>query len=266
MCLIFVAVDAHPIYQIIIAANRDEFYDRPSAPASFWPEAPQLLAGRDLRAGGTWLGVTRTGRIAALTNYRDTETKSADAPSRGDLVSNFLLGRNEPIAYLAQISANAGRYNGFNLLVGQNAHIYYYSNRTGGFRTLGPGIHGLSNHLLDAPWPKVEKGKQTLRSLLAGKSIYPEDLFHFLLDRSAAPDALLPDTGVGLEMERMLSPIFIHSPGYGTRSSTVILLDRTGRMTFIEKSFQNGAENPSAVEYSYMLEPDLFSEIKAADY
>jgi uncharacterized protein with NRDE domain len=261
MCLIFVAVDVHPNYKIIIAANRDEFYDRPSAPASFWPEAPQLLAGRDLQAGGTWLGITRTGRIAALTNFREQESKRAEAPSRGNLVSDFLLCRKKPVPYLDQISANAQRYNGFNLLVGQSANIYYYSNRARGIRALGPGIHGLSNHLLDTPWPKVEKGKQALRAVLARESIDPEDLFYFLLDRTAAPDEHLPDTGVGLELERMLSPIFIGSPGYGTRSSTVILLDRTGRVTFIEKSFQNVAENPSAVECSFILETDPHSEI-----
>ena len=237
MCLIFMAMDAHPDYRIVIAANRDEFYDRPSAPASFWPESPQLLAGRDLRAGGTWLGITRSGRLAALTNYRDPESKRAERPSRGKLVSDFLIGRENPVSYLERISANAGRYNGFSLLVGRNGNFYCYSNRSEGIRTLGPGIHGLSNHLLDTPWPKVEKGRQALSRLLSGNTICPEDLFHFLLDRTAAPDELLPDTGVGLEMERMLSPVFISSPGYGTRSSTVILLDRTGRVTFAEKAF-----------------------------
>jgi uncharacterized protein with NRDE domain len=256
MCLFFMAVDAHPDYRIVIAANRDEFYDRPSAPASFWPEAPQLLAGRDLRAGGTWLGITRAGRLAALTNYRDPESKGAEAPSRGKLVSDFLIGRENPVSYLERISSNACRYNGFSLLVGRNGDFYYYSNRSEGIRTLGPGIHGLSNHLLDTPWPKVEKGKKALGSLLAGKTICPEDLFHFLLDCTAALDELLPDTGVGLEMERMLSPVFISSPGYGTRSSTVILLERTGKVTFIEKSFYNGPENSSTVEHSFMLEPD----------
>jgi uncharacterized protein with NRDE domain len=262
VCLIFVAVDAHPNYPVVIAANRDEFYDRPSAPASFWPEAPQLLAGRDLRAGGTWLGVTRTGRMAALTNYRDPESNRAEAPSRGNLVSDFLLGQEKPVSYLERISANADRYNGFSLLVGQGAHFHYYSNRARGIRALGPGIHGLSNHLLDTPWPKVEKGKQALRALLAGESICPKDLFHCLLDRAAAPDELLPNTGVGLELERMLSPIFISSPGYGTRSSTVILLDQIGKVTFIEKSFQNGSEDPSTVEHSFMLEPDPLSKIQ----
>jgi uncharacterized protein with NRDE domain len=260
MCLILLALDAHPNYGIMIAANRDEFYDRPSAPAAFWYEAPQLLAGRDLRAGGTWLGITRTGRIAALTNYRAAESRSAEAPSRGRLVSNFLLNREMPFPYLEKISANAHRYNGFSLLVGQGAHFYYYSNRSAGIRTLGPGIHGLSNHLLDTPWPKVEKGREALGRLLAQKSLCPEDLFHFLLDRKAAPDEHLPETGVGQEMERMLSPVFVHSPGYGTRSSTVILLDRTGRVTFAEKSFENGAEDPYEVERSFMLEPDPDSE------
>ncbi|HSW38061.1 MAG TPA: NRDE family protein [Acidobacteriota bacterium] len=263
MCLILVAVDAHPNYRVVIAANRDEFYDRPAAPASFWPEASKLLAGRDLRAGGTWLGVTRTGRMAALTAYRDPEVNRAAAPSRGILVSGFLLGREEPVHYLEQISANAHRYNGFNLIVGRDGKFHYYSNRASGIRELGPGIHGLSNHLLDTPWPKVEKGRQALHALLTGESICPEDLFHFLLDRTDVPDECLPETGVGLQMERMLSPVFISSPGYGTRASTVILLDRTGRVTFIERSFQNGSEDSSAVEHSFMLEADPLSEIQA---
>ena len=253
MCLILVAVDAHPNYRIAIAANRDEFYDRPAAPASFWPEAPHLLAGRDMQAGGTWLGVTKTGRMAAVTNYRDPKSNRAGAPSRGALVSGFLLGQKNPVAYLEQISADASRYNDFNLLVGQGADFYYYSNRARGIRALGPGIHGLSNHLLDTSWPKVEKGKQALRALLTREKINPEDLFRFLLDRTAAPDELLPDTGVGLEKERMLSPVFICSPGYGTRSSTVILLDRHGRIEFVEKSFQNGSKNSTTIERSFTI-------------
>jgi uncharacterized protein with NRDE domain len=254
MCLIFVAVGVHPKYTAVVAANRDEFYIRPSASASFWPEAPQLLAGKDLRAGGTWLGITRTGRIAALTNYRDTDATRADAPSRGHLVSGFLLGRMEPIRYLEQISLSASQYNGFNLLVGQGAIFRCYSSRTGEIRSLEPGIHGLSNRLLDTPWPKVEKGKRELHAILAEENICPDDIFQLLADRTPAPDELLPDTGVGLELERMLSSIFISSPDYGTRSSTVILLDRTGRATFIEKSFQSGADTPFTIEHSFILE------------
>ncbi|MDM7996989.1 MAG: NRDE family protein [Acidobacteriota bacterium] len=256
MCLIFAAIDAHPEYRLVIAANRDEFYERPSAPAAFWPEAPQLLAGRDLRAGGTWLGITRTGRIAALTNYRHPDSKSVEAPSRGHLVSDFLLGRDKPVPYLERISADADRYNGFNILVGQNTELYHYSNRASGIRKLGPGIHGLSNHLLDTPWPKVEKGIQALKILLSGKELIPEDLFRLLRDRTTPPDDALPDTGVGLEMERMLSPVFISSPNYGTRSSTVILLNREGRITFIEKSFGHGFGDSSMVEHAFTLETD----------
>jgi uncharacterized protein with NRDE domain len=257
MCLIFISIEAHPKYPLLIAANRDEFYDRPSAPASFWPEAPQLLAGRDLRAGGTWLGITKTGRIAALTNYRDPQSNRTDAPSRGALVSDFLLCQDEPVSYLKQIDADARRYNGFNLLVGQGSKFFYYSNRAKEILALGPGVHGLSNHLLDTPWPKVENGKAALKNLLAQESIRPEELFHFLHDREFAADKFLPDTGVGLETERMLSPIFISSPGYGTRSSTVILLDRTGCLTFVEKSFGSPAESSSTNQHSFMLDPEL---------
>jgi len=253
MCLILVAVEAHPDFRLVIAANRDEFRDRPSAPASFWAEAPQLLAGRDLRAGGTWLGITRTGRVAALTNYRDPEPGRAQAPSRGRLVSEFLLGVEKPVPYLERVCTDACRYNGFSLLVGTGAQLYCCSNRSSGIRLLEPGIHGLSNHLVDTPWPKVEKGKRALGGLLARESLRCEDLFGCLADSRAAPDALLPDTGVGLEKERMLSPVFIRSPGYGTRSSTVIVLGRDKRATFIEKSFPDAHGSPSVVRHSFVL-------------
>jgi uncharacterized protein with NRDE domain len=256
MCLIFVAVDAHPKYRIVIAANRDEFYDRPTAPASFWPEAPGLFAGRDLCAGGTWIGITRAGRIAALTNYReDLKSIKTDAPSRGKLVSDFLLCNEHPLVYLERLSRDAHRYNGFSLLVGQEADFYCYSNRGKEIGTLSPGIHGLSNHLLDTPWPKVEKGKQILNGLLAKDDLPPEDMFQFLLDRTLAADESLPNTGIDPEWERILSPIFIASPNYGTRSSTVILLDRYGRATFMERSFNKGiVEGSSTVKHTFFLE------------
>ncbi len=255
MCLIFVAIGAHPNYPLIIAANRDEFYNRPTARASFWPEAPDLLAGRDLRAGGTWLGITRNGRVAALTNYRDTKTMNADAPSRGRLVSDFLLGRQDPVRYLEQLSRSAHIYNGFSLIAGiaDKMQLFYYSNRGNGIRMLGPGIHGLSNHLLDTAWPKVEKGKQALRGCLAKESLNPESLLQLLLDRATPPDDSLPETGVGLEWERILSPVFITSPDYGTRSSTVILLDKYGSVTFVEKSFDKIPEGASTAKYLFVL-------------
>jgi uncharacterized protein with NRDE domain len=237
MCLILVAIDAHPKYKLVIAANRDEFYDRPTAPAAFWPDAPQLLAGRDLREGGTWIGVTRAGRIAAVTNYRDPESNKANAPSRGKLVSDFLLGQGHPFQYLEQLSRDANRYSGFNLLVGQRGEVYWYSNHGQEIRKLSPGIHGLSNHLLDTPWPKVKKGSEALGRVLAAEDPSADELFQLLIDHTTAPDECLPDTGVGLELERMLSPIFISSPGYGTRSSTVIMMDHSGTIAFTERSF-----------------------------
>ena len=247
MCLVIVAIDAHPKYSLVIAANRDEFYARPTAPALFWPDAPQVLAGRDLREGGTWIGVTRTGRIAAVTNYRDPESIKVGSPSRGNLVSNFLLGREHPVQYLEQLSPDADRYSGFNLLVGQREDIYWYSNQAKETRKLSPGIHGLSNHLLDTPWPKVKKGSEALGRILAAGDPFAEELFQLLMDRAAAPDDSLPDTGVGLELERMLSPVFIASPGYGTRSSTIILLDSNGSITFMERSFSIQGEWSDAI-------------------
>lgn len=253
MCLIFVAVNVHPRYPLVIAANRDEFYDRPTAPAAFWPESPEVLAGRDLRAGGTWIGITRTGRIAAVTNYRDMKRNKPDAPSRGKLVSGFLLSSDHPVNYLEHLAQEADQYNGFNILVGEREEIYGYSNCEGKIRKVPQGIHGLSNHLLDTPWPKVEIGKQILRGVLAEADFSAEDIFDLLLNRAIAKDEDLPDTGVGLEWERILSPIFIKSPTYGTRSSTIILLDRAGGITFTERSFDNGLENVTTVKHSFLL-------------
>ena len=225
MCLLLLAVQTHPEYKLILAANRDEYYDRPSAPAAFWKDASYLLAGRDLRAGGTWLGITRKGRIAAITNYRDPSTIKSDAPSRGGLVSNFLLGQESPLDYLDRLAQKADQYNGFNLIIGEKYELYWYSNRGDGGRCLGPGIYGLSNHLLDTPWPKVTRGKTNMARLLSGgHDPAPEALFGLLLDRHIPDDKSLPDTGVGLQWERVLSPLFITSPHYGTRSSTILLM------------------------------------------
>ena len=189
--------------------------------------------------GGNLLGITRKGRLAALTNYRNPATLKDGAPSRGKLVSDFLRGRRTPKAYLHWLSPRAARYNGFGLLVGNPDELYYFSNR-GAPVCLLPGIHGMSNHLLDTPWPKVERGKQALGGLLEReKAPSPEALLDLLADRSRPPDDRLPVTGVGLEWERVLSPLFIESPLYGTRSSTVLIIDRKGRTTFVERVFKS---------------------------
>ncbi|MDT8903659.1 NRDE family protein [Anaeroselena agilis] len=242
MCLIAFAYKAHPRFSLVVAANRDEFYRRPTAPAGFWPECPGVLAGRDLDRGGTWLGVTRDGRFAALTNYRDPAENRPDARSRGELVRDYLCGALTPRGYLERVRAAGGEYNGFNLLVGDSTGLWHYSNRTGVATAVTPGVHALSNHLLDTPWPKAARAKAGLTECLAGAD---EDLaaglFAVLADDVPAPDAALPDTGVGLAWERMLSPVFIASADYGTRSSTVALLGEGGAW-FAERTWPGGTE------------------------
>ncbi len=237
MCLLVLAHRARPDYPLVLLANRDEYYDRPTAPARFWQEAPHVLAGRDLKAGGTWLGMDTRGRFAAITNYRDPGSYKSAAPSRGALVSDYLLCDMPPETYIDRVSTKASEYNGFNLVVGDLSRIFWFSNRDGAVVELSPGVHGLSNHLLNTPWPKVEKAKKGLAELLAQDPLPQEERFLALLaDTTPAPDHLLPDTGVGLEWERILSPIFIKSPNYGTRSSTIIVVDKEGKVTFVEKT------------------------------
>ena len=235
MCLILFAHGAHPDYPLVIAANRDEYYQRPTAKAGFWEDHPQVLAGRDLECMGTWLGITRTGRFAALTNFRDPRERKTDAPSRGTLVSDFLVSEQEPQEYLEQVAGRAPRYNGFNLLAGDVGGIYYFSSRAGAVQQVAPGIHGLSNHLLDTPWPKVVRGTQRLRQALAHEPS-TDLLLDLLYDRDPAQPGELPDTGIGSEMERVLSPALIVSPQYGTRASTAVLFGRDGAVRFSERT------------------------------
>jgi uncharacterized protein with NRDE domain len=238
MCLILFSYRMHPDYRLILAANRDEFYDRPAAPLGYWVEHPEVLAGRDLKGNGTWLGVTRSGRIAAVTNYRDAITHMQKAPSRGILVSNYLTGDALPLQYLKAVSNIDHTYNGFNLIAGDGSDLYYCSNRTTGIQKLQPGLYGISNHLLDTPWPKVSKGKAQLRAQLTGKEkMDVEKIWRVLADRSPALDTELPDTGVGVQWERILSPLFITSQDYGTRSSSIVLFERSGQITIMERIF-----------------------------
>jgi uncharacterized protein with NRDE domain len=253
MCLILFAWKTHENFPLILAANRDEFYERPSAPAAFWEDAPDLLAGRDLQERGTWLGITRKGRLAALTNYRDPSSLKIGAPSRGRLVSDYLRGRDTPEDYLHRIAPDADCYNGFNLIVGDPDDLFCFSNR-GARERLEPGIYGLSNRLLDTPWPKIEWGKMALMDLLTEKQgPSPETLFGLLADRNRPPDDRLPDTGVGLEWEKILSPCFIESPVYGTRSSTVLLIDRKGDVTFVERVFNGSSDLRMTMRFDFRI-------------
>jgi len=240
MCLILLSYKMHPDYRLILAANRDEFYNRPTAPLDYWADHPDVLAGRDLKGNGTWLGVTRSGCIAAITNYREPAAHIQNAPSRGILISNFLTGNASPERYLKAVGKMSRTYNGFNLIVGDRSGLYYYSNRAARIQQLQPGLYGISNHLIDSAWPNIARGKDLLQGQLSGREkINVEKIWGILADRSQSPDDELPDTGVGLHWERILSPLFISSPDYGTRSSSVVLLDKSGRVSIRERTFFN---------------------------
>lgn len=257
MCIFLLSLRQHPKYPLIVAANREEVYDRPTTAAAFWDDAPDVLAGRDLLQGGTWLGITRQGRFAALTNFRDSESRRGDRPSRGRLVGDFLVGEESPDDYLAQVAEHADQYNGFSLVVGQGDAFLFYSNRENRIKALSPGLYGLSNHVLDTPWPKVVRGKDAISKLLADTSEpSPEALLAILVDRTLADDAVLPDTGIGLERERLLSPLFVTGTEYGTRSSTVVLISNDGEVIFVERTFERGSTSYTTVDHSFRVSAD----------
>jgi uncharacterized protein with NRDE domain len=238
VCLILVAWQMQPGYPLVMAANRDEYFRRPTRAAHYWDDAPGVLGGRDLEAGGSWLGVDAAGRVAAVTNYREPPRARAGELSRGLLVSDFLKGELAAADYLRETIRWKRRYDAFNLLLADVTGLYFYSSREPDYRELAPGCYGISNGELDCPWPKVNKGKQILRQQLdSGHVPDSEALFDLLADAAPAADRELPDTGVGLETERKLSPIFINLDGYGTRSSTVLITDAQGKVFFAERNF-----------------------------
>jgi uncharacterized protein with NRDE domain len=238
MCIILIAYHAHREYPLVIAANRDEAYARPTAPAAFWHEEPDILAGRDLEQGGTWLGLRRNGRVAAVTNFREGLQKREAPHSRGTLVSGFLKGSDTPATYMDRVQRAAADFNGFILIAGDLETLYWYSNRGPAPAQITPGVHGLSNHLLNTPWPKIRRSKEIVAGLFnKTEAELATGLFELLADRSIAPDHELPETGVGLQRERELSPVFIAADRYGTRASTVVLVHRDGSVFFCEKSF-----------------------------
>ena len=237
MCLILFALADHPKYKLIVAANRDEFYARQTAVAGYWPDHPWILGGRDLEAGGTWMGMTRQGKIAMITNYRDPLHIDPNAPSRGNLVSDYLIDSVRPYDYLKSIQSRAKEYNGFNLLVGDVGELFYFSNYQDGIQKIQPGLHGLSNHLLETPWPKITRGKEKFKFLLRQEEITSQALLDVLYDDRQAADDQLPDTGVGTERERSLSSMFIKTGNYGTRCSTVVLVSGQNEVIFEERDY-----------------------------
>lgn len=253
MCLILLAWRVSPEYPLVVASNRDEFFDRPSVPAAFWSDAPNVLAGRDLQAGGSWMGITRQLRFAAVTNYREPRPAELPTTSRGHLVADFLTGRRRPDTYLKEIARRGASYNGYNLLVADRDSLWYHSNRGVAPRELPPGIYGLSNNLLDEPWPKLSVARQRFeQSLDSLPDLHP--FFELLEDDSVAPDAELPDTGVGIELERALSSVFVRLPHYGTRASTVMLVRADNSIRFVERRFGAGKAPAGGTDVAFMAE------------
>jgi uncharacterized protein with NRDE domain len=252
MCLILVAWRAHADYPLVVAANRDEFHDRPSAAARFWDDRPEILGGRDLECMGTWLGVTRAGKFAAVTNVRDGVDTGKGARSRGLLASGFLANGVRAQEFTRQTAAEGEAYRGFNLLAADADELWWVSNRGDGPRRLAPGLYGLSNHLLDTPWPKVVRAKSRLAQAL---EVAPalDTLFELLADDARAPDPELPDTGVGLERERMLSSAKIVSGAYGTRCSTALTVAADGTARFAERVFDREGREQDTVRYEFRL-------------
>jgi len=253
MCLIVFANNVHPKYKLIFAANRDEFYNRPSEQAEFWKEYPDLLAGKDLQAGGTWLGITKQGKFAAITNFRDLKNHANDAPSRGQLTLDFLINDDSPGEYYNKLKPALNDFNGFNLLLGNVDELFYLSNKTKELQKLQTGIHGISNAILNTPWPKVERSKRHLESLIQQEDINAWEVIAILKDTSIAKDEELPDTGAGLDLERMLSPVFIKSEKYGTRCSSVVMVDKENNVKFVEKFFFDGIGHFSNKEYKFTI-------------
>lgn len=238
MCILFIAVNQHPEYPLIIAANRDEFHQRPTQESKFWDDQSNVLAGRDLTAGGTWMGVNNSGFIAALTNIRAPGKERKDAISRGELVANYLIDQPEDADYLAKLQQSHLQYNGYNLLFGHLHKLQVYNSFENKAYALNDGVYGLSNASLNSPWPKLDAGRSALANYCQHAGILShEHLFELLKNNQPAKDEDLPKTGISIDWERKLSSIFIQSDDYGTRSSTILLMDNKQNCYWEERTF-----------------------------
>ncbi|WP_395343611.1 NRDE family protein [Ningiella sp. W23] len=254
MCILFIAVEQHPDYPLIVAANRDEFHQRPTQASAFWPEYPDVLAGKDLQAGGSWMGVSATGKLAALTNIRAPGKEISEARSRGELVMNFLTDNVGAKEYLGRLSSSAAEFNGYNLLFGNLDSLQVYNNFDDSVYSLKKGVYGLSNASLNSPWPKLDLGRSELVKYCQQSTILNiEHLFDLLGNSTKASDEVLPQTGVPIEWERKLSSIFIESPDYGTRSCTVLLMDKHRQVFWQERSFNPTAKLVDQQTYMFSL-------------
>lgn len=252
MCILFVAVNQHQDYPLIIAANRDEFFNRETAESHLWDSAQGIIAGQDLQAGGTWMGINKQGYIASLTNIRDPKKICANAITRGELVSHYL---QHPVKeYQQTLRASKENYNGYNLLFGKWNKLAVYNNHLDRQQALTDGYYGLSNASLNSPWPKINKGVGKLQEYCQdGHDINPDILFTLLLDKQLAADEDLPKTGMPIEWERRLSAIFIVGNEYGTRSSTVLAVDKQKNVTWYERTYDNNATCTSSQSFHFSI-------------
>jgi uncharacterized protein with NRDE domain len=256
MCLILFAFKHCPDYPLVIASNRDESYARPTASARFWQDYPSIFAGRDLKAEGTWMGISKNGRFAAVTNFREGQKATSHFLSRGELTTNFLNSTESTIECLEKIKNNQHKYAGFNLLAGEfsqrQSQLYYFSNRQNKIEEIQPGIHGVSNGLLNQPWPKVVSGKQALEDSIKNTQ-QAQSILPILLDSRVADDHLLPNTGVDRDLERVLSSRFITTQFYGTRASTVLTLNNKNEVCFYEQEFLEGGKRGRLNDQKFTL-------------
>jgi uncharacterized protein with NRDE domain len=257
MCLLVVGWNAHPDFRLVIAGNRDEFHERPAAPLGWWKDvSPPVLAGRDLKASGTWLGLARDGRFGIVTNFRDFDPPPAGGPTRGELVPSYLRGEERAAQYLAGLERRAREYGGFNLLLGDRDSLHYFSNRGDTPpRSLPAGICGLSNQWLDTPWPKLTRTRERFAALMSGGGLAAEELFALLADRTTTGDADLPHTGLPEDWERAVSAPFVVNERYGTRCSTVVFVDRVGRTVVHERRFDPGGVQSGASRFAFAIGP-----------
>jgi uncharacterized protein with NRDE domain len=244
------AVGRHPEYPLILAANRDEFHARPTADAGWWDDRPGVLGGRDLQAGGTWLAVSRQGRLATVTNFRDAKLPDSGLRSRGHLVTGFLDDTSAPHDYLDSIDEDA--YAGFNLIIADKDDVAYLSNREAGKRELSPGIYGLSNALLDGPWDKVERSKERLCKLIEHDDVDVESLLRLMDDRNKGPADEIEHGRLDFDTAHAITAPFIVLPDYGTRCTTVVLVDRNGRWRLFERRFDSSGQATGDSDFSFM--------------
>ncbi|NBC04541.1 MAG: hypothetical protein GVY20_12660 [Bacteroidetes bacterium] len=254
MCLIVFSYKEYQNYPFILATNRDEFYDRPTQAAHVWQTSPKILAGKDLKAGGTWLGISENGRFAALTNHRKMDDIKEDTISRGTIVKDFLLHKGNPREYLAELQRAGDKFNGFNLLAGTFDNLFYMSNKKEGVFKVQPGNHALSNAFLNTPWPKTEESSTAFKKVLDEGEPLEDKLFEILLNDQRYSSDKLPDTGLSKDMEKAVSSVFIETDKYGTRSSTVIIVDNKMRVRFAERTYIPGSkETDQIVRKSFQL-------------